>query len=153
MTVKLFSGPQDWLQGLYSNTLLAPILCQLVKALPLTWLLLWIGFRTIPQDSLDTARIAGASSWRQLWGIAIPLRFTAIVCTWLCGVILGLGELSASILVVPPGVTTLSIRIFGLVHYGVEDQLAALCLATTIFVLGLATVVLVAIRSAKRVGF
>jgi ABC-type spermidine/putrescine transport system permease subunit II len=30
---------------------------------------------------------------------------------------------------VPPGVTTLSIRIFGLLHYGVEDQVAGICLA------------------------
>ena len=39
------------------------------------------------------------------------------------------GDLAASVLVVPPGVTTLSIRIFGLLHYGVEDQVAGICLA------------------------
>ena len=32
-------------------------------------------------------------------------------------------------MVVPPGVTTLSIHIFGLLHYGVEYQVAGICLA------------------------
>ncbi|NOY30548.1 MAG: hypothetical protein GXP28_10350, partial [Planctomycetes bacterium] len=32
-------------------------------------------------------------------------------------------------LVAPPGVATLSMRIFGLLHYGAEDRVAALCLA------------------------
>ena len=43
---------------------------------------------------------------------------------------LSIAELSASILVVPPGVTTLAIRIFNLMHYGVEDRLGGLCLFT-----------------------
>ena len=38
--------------------------------------------------------------------------------------------LAASILVLPPGVDPLSRRIFGFIHYGVEDKLAGICLAT-----------------------
>jgi len=34
----------------------------------------------------------------------------------------------------PPGVTTLSNRIFTLLHYGVEEQLAALCLTEAMIV-------------------
>jgi ABC-type spermidine/putrescine transport system permease subunit II len=36
--------------------------------------------------------------------------------------------LACSILVVPPGVTTVPIRVFGLIHAGVDDQVAGLCL-------------------------
>ncbi len=70
-----------------------------------------------------------------------------MVCIWICGIVLGLGELSASILVVPPGVTTVAIRIFGLLHYGVEDQLAALCLATLLLISLLTAVILLAVRA------
>jgi hypothetical protein len=31
-------------------------------------------------------------------------------------------------LAMPPGITTLSISIFNLVHYGVDDRLAGICL-------------------------
>jgi len=37
-------------------------------------------------------------------------------------------------LVTPPGVDTLPIRIFGLIHAGVDDQVAAVCIATALSV-------------------
>ena len=43
--------------------------------------------------------------------------------------VLAMGELSASLLVLPPGVTTISVRIFQLLHYGVDDRVAALALS------------------------
>ena len=38
------------------------------------------------------------------------------------------GDLACSILVVPPGVTTVPIRVFGLIHSGVDQQVAGICL-------------------------
>jgi iron(III) transport system permease protein len=61
--------------------------------------------------------------------VVLPCRFWALAVAWLLAFALALGELGASILVVPPGVETLSIHIFGLLHYGVEDRVAAICLA------------------------
>ena len=40
-----------------------------------------------------------------------------------------MADLGAVILVTPPGVDLLSIRIFGLMHAGVEDEVAGICLA------------------------
>jgi iron(III) transport system permease protein len=57
------------------------------------------------------------------------MRWPAVALAFLLSLAVGLGDLAASILVVPPGVTTLSIHIFGLLHYGVEDQVAGICLA------------------------
>jgi ABC-type spermidine/putrescine transport system permease subunit II len=31
--------------------------------------------------------------------------------------------------VVPPGVTTISVRVFQLIHYGIDDRVAAVCLS------------------------
>ena len=56
--------------------------------------------------------------------IVLPQRLSALAVAWLIGLALALSDLTASILVVPPGVETLSIHIFNLVHYGVEDQVA-----------------------------
>ena len=65
--------------------------------------------------------------------VVLPNRWVAVLCAWFVAVSLAAGELTTSILLVPPGVNTLAIRIFGLVHYGVEDRLAALCLWSTAF--------------------
>jgi iron(III) transport system permease protein len=59
----------------------------------------------------------------------LPQRRSALCIAWLVGLAIALGDLTASILVVPPRVKLLSIHIFNLVHYGVEDQVAGICLA------------------------
>jgi len=57
------------------------------------------------------------------------------------------GELAATVLVVPPGPTTISVRIFSLIHYGVDDRVAAICL---VLVLGLAALAAVVVRLMPR---
>jgi ABC-type spermidine/putrescine transport system permease subunit II len=56
------------------------------------------------------------------------LRFPAVALAWAGTFVIAFGELAATILVVPPGVTTLPVHIFGLLHYNVEDQVAAISL-------------------------
>ena len=70
----------------------------------------------------------GAGPLRRL-ALALRLRFTAIAAAFAAAFIVAFGELAATILVVPPGVTTLPVHIFGLLHYNVEDQVAAISLA------------------------
>jgi iron(III) transport system permease protein len=143
-----------WLNFLYDRTIAAPAMVMVVRSLPFLLLILWQAFRTVPRADLENARMAGASSLQQLFQIAIPQRYSAIGCAWFVAVALSMGELTSSILVVPPGVTTLSIRIFGLVHYGVEDRLAAVCLWTMILFAGLACIVYVlATRWFRRVTY
>jgi iron(III) transport system permease protein len=44
--------------------------------------------------------------------------------------VLSLGELGASLLTVPPGVSTLPLRMFNLLHYGASAEVASLALVT-----------------------
>ena len=59
------------------------------------------------------------------------------------GLAIAVGELAATVLVVPPGPTTISVRIFSLIHYGVDDRVASICLA---LILGLTALMMLAIR-------
>jgi iron(III) transport system permease protein len=127
---------------LYDHSILAPWLALGFRSLPAALLVLWHGFRTVPQAVLDSAAVDGAGSVGQLLRIVLPMRWPTVVLAWLVGLAVAIGDLAASILVVPPGLTTLSIHIFGLLHYGVEDQAAAICLA----MIGLFAVVAVAAR-------
>jgi iron(III) transport system permease protein len=72
----------------------------------------------------------GASGLTRFLRIAAAQRIGALTAAWLVVLAVATGDLAASILVVPPGVDTVAIRIFGLVHYGVDDQLAGLSLTT-----------------------
>ena len=114
---------------LYDRTLLAPWLAMALRGLGPATLILWHAWRTIPQELLDSAAVDGAGRWGQFWRIAAPNRLVALGLAWLVAAVVSLGDLAASILVTPPGMQTLSIHLFGLLHAGVEDRVAAICLA------------------------
>ena len=116
----------------------APCLAQWVRTLPWATLIVWTAVRTIPRTLLDVAAVEGAGPVVTLVAVVLPLRWPAFAAAWLVAVAVSLGDLAASILVVPPGITTLSIRIFGLLHYGVEDDVAGICLALGGLVVALA---------------
>jgi len=120
----LFSG----LTWFYDHTILAPVIAQFLRALPLVALILTAQFASLPQDILDSAQSDGAGWWRQLLSVALPWSWPTVVAAACMGLIVSIGDLAATLLVVPPGVSPLSVRIFGLLHYGAEDRVSALCL-------------------------
>jgi iron(III) transport system permease protein len=118
-----------WLVWLYDRSIAAIWLAQTVRSLPLCTLVLWYALRTIPAELMDSATLDGASAWARLTRVAMPQRKMAIAVAWWVALAVAWGDLSASILVVPPGVMTLPIRVFGLIHYGVDDQVAGISLS------------------------
>jgi iron(III) transport system permease protein len=128
--IRLLNRPQmPVLVWLYDHSILAPWLAVYLRSLPIATLVMWHALQTVPDELLENAMVDGAGPMTRLWRIALPMRTSAAAVAWLAALAISLGDLAASILVVPPGVTTLSIRIFGLLHYGVEDQVAGICLA------------------------
>lgn len=116
-----------WLGWLYDTTLAAPLLAQQFRLFPLAWLLALGIFGSISPRVQRQARLEGLSkfqwarcvvwpqTWR-LWSVALLMLFAISV-----------GELSCTILVLPPGVTTLSMRIFEMLHFGMRHQDSGLC--------------------------
>lgn len=132
-----FFTSSDLLSGLYNDTIAAPWLALTLRALPPAVLVLWHALRTVPVETLEVATLDGAGPVARLLWIALPQRRAALAVAWLAAFALALADLSSSILVVPPGVITLSIEIFQQLHYGAEDRVAAVSLA---LVISLATV-------------
>jgi iron(III) transport system permease protein len=134
-TIRLLNRPPDSpfaaLAWLYDSNF-APWLVQTLRALPLATLIMWPAFASVPQVMLDTAATDGTGWWGRLLRIALPQRWPAVAAAWLVGFAVAIGELAATILVMPPqrGATALSIQIFQLLHYGVDDRVAAICLVT-----------------------
>jgi iron(III) transport system permease protein len=124
-----------WLLELYDHSIAAIWMAQTLRALPLCTIVLWYALRTVPDDLLHSAALEGAGPIARFFRIALPQRWPAVTTAWLVALAVAWGELSASILVVPPGVMTLPIQIFGLIHYGVDDQVAgiSLCVMGTFF--------------------
>ena len=131
-TIRLLNWPTDsWLAGLtylYDRTLLGPWIVQSMRALPISTLVVWGALVGVPSATLENAALEGASGWRRLLFVALPQIWPSVLAAWLVAAMISCGELTATILVQPPGVTTLPNRLFSLLHYGVEDRVAAISL-------------------------
>jgi ABC-type Fe3+ transport system permease subunit len=133
------NSPLAFLSVLYDSNF-APWLVQTIRALPLATLILWPALASVPQAMLDMAATEGSGWWGQLFRIALPQRWPAVIAAWLVGFAIAVGELAATVLVMPPaagGVTTISVRIFQMLHYGVDDRAAAVSL---LMILGIAVI-------------
>lgn len=116
----------DWL---YDHTLLAPILAQQTRLLPLAWLLVGGILSTIGAEAWELAAVDRLSNWSRL-------RFVVWRPTWRLWIAAGCllaavsaGELSTHLLLLPPGVTTVGQRLFEFLHFGMRYQDSGLCLA------------------------
>jgi iron(III) transport system permease protein len=117
------------LNYLYDRTIFAPWLAIVVRALPVAIVVLWHAFRTAPVELVEAATLEGAGPLRRLLYVGLPLRWPAVLAALLAALAVGLGELSASVMVLPPGVSTVAFRVFDLLHTGYEDRVAGLCLS------------------------
>jgi iron(III) transport system permease protein len=121
-------SPLSFLAWLY-DTNFAAWLVQTIRALPVATLILWPALASVPQAMLDTAASEGSGSLGRLLRIALPQRWPAAAAAWLVALAIAIGELAATVLVIPPQQSTaISVRIFQLLHYGVDDRVAAISL-------------------------
>jgi iron(III) transport system permease protein len=121
-------SPLSLLAWLY-DTNFAPWLAQTIRAVPLATLILWPALASVPQAMLDSATTEGCGALNQLFRIALPQRWPAVAAAWLVGLAIAIGELAATVLVIPPQKSSaISVRIFQLLHTGVDDRVAAISL-------------------------
>jgi len=134
---------------LYDRSILAPTLAMFVRAWPIAALICWFAQRTLSQDVLDAAAIDGAGGITSFVRISLAQRRSALLIAALSAFAIAIGDLATTILVTPPGLFIVSARVFGLLHAGVDDQLAGLCLTLCIIFLLLAMAALRLLRAPK----
>jgi iron(III) transport system permease protein len=123
------------------------ILAQSARCLPYAVLIVWPMLRSLPPELFESAALDGYGPWGQLWRVALPLSRRAIAGAWSVAFVLAFGELPATNLVQPPGVTTITFRIWTLLHTGVESHLAGVALVMLSVVAGASLVAVWGLRS------
>ena len=127
MVVRFFQLPIPGFSTLYQQTLVPTILSLLFRAVPAAYWVLRAGYRGLDNQLLDTARLD--YSWiKRLWGIDRPLLHGSLLAAGITAAIVASGDVPATLPVVPPGVTTVGTRLFGLLHSGARYQEAALAM-------------------------
>jgi iron(III) transport system permease protein len=124
-------------QLLYHGPSPAPVLWAcLVRFFPHTVAVLWPVLRALPPELRQAAWVEGARPAQELRHVIWPLAAAACAQALLVAAVLSLGELSAGKLVATPGWPSFTHEVFTQMHYGVTNDLAALCLVLLAAVVG-----------------
>jgi iron(III) transport system permease protein len=83
----------------------------------------------------ESASVFQPSFLRRMAVIYFPLVAPGLAAGIGLVAALTMGELCATLLVIPPGQSTLVLRIYNYLHYGATDTVARLCLVLTLSVL------------------
>jgi iron(III) transport system permease protein len=129
-------------QGLAGVVYTSPaiiLIAYLARFTPIAILMLAAGARQLPRSSEEAAEIAGAGWGRTFTRIVLPQMRSALVAAWVVSFILAFGELGATVLVAPPGESTLPVRIYTLIANAPPGQVAALALMQAAVVLTVLT--------------
>jgi iron(III) transport system permease protein len=118
--------------GLLYGTDWIPWLTNLARFLPLAVLVMSALAGTLDQNLIEMTRLFQQNPLRRLLQIYLPLILPAIFVSFILVFVFSLGELSATMLVLPPGKSTLTLRIFNFLHYGSPQSVAGLSLMLVI---------------------
>ncbi|PQO40915.1 ABC transporter permease [Blastopirellula marina] len=146
---------RPWLAGLaplVDRSIFAPVLAILTITLPIVTFYYWHAFASQRQLH-EMAAIDGSSWWRTWTRIVLPGNLSTIAAGALMAFVLACNDVAASVLVLPAGIDTISRRIFGLLHFGGEDNVAGILLMNLLAVAVLATLLRVLAGRARRSDF
>ncbi len=128
-----------WNQGVLVHmyrTMLMPILVGVIRFVPFGAFIIFARYKRIDPVLFDAAKIIQRNSFQTFIKVKIPMFGKDIIAAASLVFILTLGELGATLLVVPPGRSTLTIKIYNYMHYGETSSVAGLSLFIFILSLG-----------------
>lgn len=104
------------------------IIAYIARFVTVAALILAASVRQMPESFEEAADVAGGSWSRTFAQIVFPNMRPGVVVAWLVSFIFAVGELGTTILVAPPGESTLPVRIYTLIANTRSSEVAALAL-------------------------
>ena len=124
----------SWFGFLYDGVGIV-VVAYLIRFFLFLWLPVSMAAQGVAESSgFEAARLAPGGRARLMRRIVLPLIILPLVIGWLLVCCLGLGELSSTIIVAPPGWDTLAMKIFDLLHFGHRGVVAGLCAMAALLV-------------------
>lgn len=121
------------LSFLSDRTLLGPILALQFRVLPIVFGLLWITRQRYLGRYGELLKLEEPMPWSKRCSVWIGYsKWSWLIAFWI-GFSIAFGDLASYLLIQPPGVTTVAMRMFDLLHYGTKNREAGLAVALAIF--------------------
>jgi len=95
---------------------------------PFAMVIIAATFKLVSREQEEAALLIAPGWLGRVFRIVTPQCRAGISAAWAISFVFCLGELGASLLVMPPGTETLTLRLFNLMHYGAQDMVAILAL-------------------------
>ncbi len=111
-----------------------------IRFVAVAFIIIWFGFTQLDSDILDVASMNTKSTWKTLFLVLWPFTKFYITGAALVIMMFSLGELSGTMMVIPPGKSTLAVTIYNYLHYGSSEvvaMLVALIFVSIVFLIGL----------------
>jgi iron(III) transport system permease protein len=105
-----------------------PVFAILGRFLPLGVLVAFAHIEREDRTLIDAARVSQPSTWRGWLTVRLPLMLPGAAAVAALLFALTIGELEASLVVVPAGRSLIVHRIYNYLHYGAGEDVAGLCL-------------------------
>ncbi len=149
-----WSSSLYWIR-LWDRTILGPVLASGLFLWPFTAVAVWVVTRSTPVRLDEMASLDGRNSISRFVSITVASNLAAFLGIWFLLFALFFGELSASHLVRPSGIDILPRLALGKMHAGIDEMTAAIGLASSLFLAGLAVAGwrLFAFSSRRQPGF
>lgn len=116
-----------WMGAVYAGPLIV-VIAYLARFVPVAALMLAASMRQVPVSFEEAAEVAGAGWPRIFTLIVLPQIVAGIGAAWVVVFIFAFGEIGTTVLVAPPGESTLPIRIYTMVANTPSSKVAALAL-------------------------
>ena len=118
---------QKFLSFLYGHAGIL-VLVNVARFTAIGFILMYIGKLKLPEAWFEIAKQQSTTRWRQMLHIELPLLLPVMVTVFLLVFMISLGEVGASIAVMPPGGETIATKLFNYLHYGAGEKVNALSL-------------------------
>jgi iron(III) transport system permease protein len=132
--IKLWNRPEGACQFIYGSLCIV-ILGYVIRFLPLSSRIMANYLKQIPNTMEESGIVTGASWFRILGKILLPLQSYGLIATWLISFMFCIGELGTTILVYPPGYETLPITLFTVMANSPTDVVSALSIVIVVMTL------------------
>jgi iron(III) transport system permease protein len=123
----------DWVYG----SVAIMIVAHMARFTPYAVAVVHSGVGQVGTELEEAAVLSGARFSSVVLNVLAPLTKRHLLAAAFIVFVLAFGELGTTLLVSPPGVETIPVKIYNLMHYGAQEMVAALCiiLMTLIFII------------------
>lgn len=108
------------------------VLAHLICTLPFAYRPMFISLKKIDGELIEAAQVLGASEWRIMRDVILPLSKSGFVTALLFSFIISFDEVTVSMFLIGPDVITLPVQIYSFIQDSASPVLAAISTATVV---------------------